>query len=80
MSEKLLAGLAAAVVIAPLCVLCVLGPTVIASMVTGITAWFGGFDPVVTLALALVAGMAVFVIVREQRARRAPVKPAREIS
>jgi len=73
MSEKLLAGLTAAVVIAPLCVLCVLGPAVIASMATGITAWLGGFDPVSTLTPAFVAGMAVFAIVRQQRVLRTPL-------
>lgn len=80
MSEKLLAGLVTAVVIAPLCTVCVLGPAVIASIFTGIAAWFGGFNALVAAGLALVAGITIFAVVRKRRARRALAKPAGEMS
>lgn len=78
MSEKLLAGVVAAAVIAPLCATCILGPALLASFFTGITAWFGGLDPVVTTALALVAGLAVYGFIRKRRARQSLAVPAGE--
>lgn len=72
MNEKLLAGLVAAVAIAPLCAVCILGPAVIVSLFTGIAAWFSGFDAVVTAGLALVAGIAVLAIVRKLRTSAMP--------
>ncbi len=48
MSEKLLAGLVAAVVIAPLCALCVLGPLFLGSAIALVTGWFNGLNPFVT--------------------------------
>lgn len=78
MNEKLLAGLVAAVAIAPLCAVCILGPAVIVSLFTGIAAWFSGFDAVVTAGLALVAGIAVLAIVRKRRSLRTSAMPAGE--
>ncbi|RCK45988.1 hypothetical protein TH25_17340 [Thalassospira profundimaris] len=80
MNEKLLAGLVAALAIAPLCAVCILGPAVIASIFTGIAAGLGGFDVVVTVGLALVAGVAAVAIVRNRRVRHAPAKPAGEMN
>ncbi len=80
MNEKLLAGLVAAVAIAPLCAVCILGPAVIVSIFSGIAAGLGGFDVVVTAGLAFVAGIAVLAIVRKRRAPRTPAKPAGEIN
>lgn len=78
MNEKLLAGLVAAVAIAPLCAVCILGPAVIASIFTGIAAGLGGFDVVVTAGLAFVAGITVLAIVRKRKGLRTPAKPAGE--
>lgn len=78
MSEKLLAGLVAAVAIAPLCAVCVLGPAVIASIFTGIAAWLGGFDVIVASGLVLGAGVAVFAVFRKRRAQPASAEPAGE--
>jgi uncharacterized membrane protein len=79
-NEKLLAGLVAAVAIAPLCAVCILGPAVIASIFTGIAAGFGGIDAVAAAGLALVAAIAVLAIVRKRRGRRTPAKPVGEIN
>lgn len=78
MNEKLLAGLVAAVAIAPLCAVCILGPAVIASIFTGIAARLGGFDVAVTAGLAFVAGITVLAIVRKRKGRRTPAMPAGE--
>ena len=80
MSNKLLAGVITAVAIAPLCATCILGPALVASFFTGITAWFGGLDPVVTVAMALVAGIAVYGFIRKHGTRRALVSPSGEQS
>jgi len=79
-NEKLLAGLVAAVAIAPLCAVCILGPAAIASTFTGIAAWFGGFDAIVTAGLVLIAGFAVFAVVRKRGMQGAPAKAAGETS
>lgn len=78
MSEKLLAGIVAVTVVAPLCAVCVLGPAVIASVFMGIAAWFGDFDSIVTASLVLVVGVAVFAVLRIRK--RALLKPAEEMS
>lgn len=78
MSEKLFAGLATTVVLAPVCVVCVLGPAVIASIFTGVAAWLGGFDAIVTTGLVLIAGVAIYGFIRKRGARRNPVEPTGE--
>jgi hypothetical protein len=80
MSEKLVAGLVTAVVIAPVCAVCVLGPAAIVSILAGIAGWFGGFDPVIAVGLGLAAGTAVYGIVRRRRARRFPTIPGGRVS
>ena len=80
MSEKLVAGLVTAAVVAPLCAVCILGPALLASMFAGGLGWLGGFDPVVTVGLVLAAGIAVYGIARRRRARRSPMVPRGEVS
>ncbi len=69
MGEKFIAGLVTAAAVAPICALCVFGPAMFTSILAGIVGWFGGFDPVVTTGLVLVAGIAVCESVRRRRAR-----------
>ena len=80
MGDKLVAGLVTAAVVAPVCALCVLGPAILTSMFAGIAGWLGGFDPVVTTGLVLVAGIAVYGIVRRRRAQRPPMTLSGEVS
>lgn len=80
MNEKLIAGLVTAAVIAPVCAVCVLGPVVLASIFAGVTGWLGGFGPVVTAGLVLVAGTAAYGIIRRRRARRFPMIPRGKVS
>jgi membrane protein implicated in regulation of membrane protease activity len=79
MDDKLLAGLGTAAAIAPLCALCILGPAAIAAMFTGAAGWLGGFDAALTAGLVMVAGIAVFAMVRRRNAQRVPAKPAGEV-
>ncbi len=80
MSEKLIAGLVTAAVITPVCAVCVLGPAVLASIFAGVTGWLGGFGPVVTAGLVLVAGTAAYGIVCRRSARRYPMIPRGKVS
>ncbi len=80
MNQKLLAGLAAAAVLAPACAVCILGPAVIVSIFAGLAAWFGGFDATVTAGLVLAVGIAVYGFFRKRGAQRTPAVPTGEVS
>mgnify|MGYP001060449991 CR=1 FL=1 len=67
MSDKPIAFLAAAAVVAPLCALCVAGPAFLGSAVAWISGWFAGFNPVVTAGLAILAGLLVYGLFRKKR-------------
>lgn len=79
MRENLLAGVVAAAAIVPLCATCILGPALVASFFTGIAAWFGGLDPVVTAILVLVAGLTVYGFIRKRRERQILPAPGKEV-
>lgn len=78
MSEKLLAGLATAAVVAPLCSVCILGPAVMASVFTGAVAWFSGFDTLLVAGLVVLAGVGALLVVRDRRSQRARASAAEE--
>ena len=78
MSEKLLAGAVAALVVVPLCATCIVGPVLFAGLLSGFGAWFGGLDLVITAALVLVVGLAVYAFIHKRGTRRALVKPTSE--
>ena len=69
MDEKILAGLFAAAVVAPLCAVCIIGPAFLGSAIAWVTGWFTGLDPLATASLAIVAGIAVYGLVRWRRTR-----------
>ncbi len=70
MSDKPVAGLVAAVAIAPVVALCCLGPAFLGSAVAWVSGWFSGLDPVTTTALAIVAAVLVIALLRRSKARR----------
>lgn len=70
MSDKIMAGLVTAVIITPLCAVCVLGPAALAAVFAGVGGWLGGLHPVVTTGVALVAGLVAFGVIRRRKARR----------
>ena len=65
MSDKPVAGLVAAAAIAPLCALCLLGTSGLASAF----AWFAGFDWVVATAFASIAGILGYALLRRRGSR-----------
>ncbi len=70
MADKPIAMLVAAAVVAPICALCILGPVVLGSAMAGMFAWFGGFDPVAALGLAVVGAILAYGFFRRRRDRR----------
>ncbi len=73
MGEKFTAWFVTAAAIAPVCAVCILGPAMLGSIFAGVAGWFGGFDAIASTGLVLVAGVAVYGIVRRRRAQRSPM-------
>lgn len=67
MSDKLLAGLVTAAGIAPLCAVCVLGPTAVGAMIAGAFGWIAGAGPLLIIGLMVAVGLLVY---RDFRRRR----------
>ena len=78
MSDTIIAGLAAAVVVAPLCAACILGPAVLASVFAGVTGLIGGLDPVVVGGLAVLIGVAAYGAIYRRRVRHTQASRAGE--
>lgn len=70
-SDKLVAGVVTGAAITPICAVCVLGPTAVGSSLAWITGWFGGFSPVTTTGLAIIAAILVYGFAKRRRARAA---------
>jgi hypothetical protein len=67
--EKATAGLVTALLVAPICALCLLVPVMLGGGLTWLSAWLGGFDWGTAGALAGLAAILVFAIVRRRRTR-----------
>lgn len=65
MSDKPIGMLVTAFVIAPICSVCVLGPAFLFSWLGGL---FVGINPVLATALAIVAAIVVFGLVKRRKA------------
>jgi len=73
MSDKPLAGLVAAIAVAPLCVLCVLGPAAIVAAGGWFLAWLGGFGmPLIAAVLAAGGWLAWRILQRRSATCEAP--------
>lgn len=69
MNDKPVAGFATAAVVAPLVVLCCLGPVVLVSVLGGAVTWFAGWGLAEAAAGALAVGLVAYGILRWRRAR-----------
>ena len=67
MSDKPVAMLVTAAIVAPICALCVLGPAFLFSWVAGL---FGGLGPVTATGLAIVAAILVYGLAKRRKERR----------
>ena len=73
MNEKPTAFLVAALVVAPLCAACILGPVVLGSMIAGLWGWFSGNGSLVAIAVIIVATALVYAV-EHRRHRGAGVR------
>ena len=79
MNDKALAIILAMIVVAPICVMCILGPALLGSALALGFAWFGGLDAVSSMGLAILAGLMVFGFLQRKRARSATAKPEHKV-
>ncbi len=75
MSDKPIAGLVIAAVVAPLCVLCVLGPVILASGVAGAWGWLSGLGPAVILVFVVLFAALAYGLLRRRKARTSRHEP-----
>ena len=88
MSDKPVAVLVAALVAAPLCATCILGPAVVGTMIAGSWGWFWGNRPLVAVAVVVMAILIGYALKRRQfrpsevsaNARGVPSRPNVETS
>ncbi len=67
MSEKPVAALVAALAVAPICAVCILGPAFVGSALASIFGWFAG-PRVIALAIIVMAlGVGLFVLVKRKQ-------------
>lgn len=78
MSEKPIAGIVTAAIVAPLAAVCCLGPALFGSILSSVFGWFSGVDPVVTIGLALAVGGGAYGILRRRSASPVSTGPAGE--
>jgi hypothetical protein len=69
MKDKMNAGLVTALLVAPVCLLCLLGPAVLGGFLTWVSVRLGGFDWGTAGVLAGLAAILVFAVLRRRRAR-----------
>ncbi len=66
MSDKPVAMLVTAAIVAPICALCVLGPAFLSAWIAGL---FGGLGPVAATALAIIGAVLAFGFFRRRQRR-----------
>ncbi len=76
MNDKALAGTLGVIVVAPICVLCILGPAMLGSALAWVSAWFGGLGAVSTMGLAILVGLIVFGVTQRKRPKSIIAKSA----
>lgn len=67
MNDKLVAGLVTAVVIAPICAVCILGLAFLGSMFAGAFGWIAGLSSVATAGLAIVGAILVYGLLKRRK-------------
>jgi len=71
MSDKPIAGLLTAIAVAPLCLVCALGPAAFAAAVGSFLAWLGGFSLSLIAAFVAAAGWVGWRALQRSMQRRA---------
>ena len=68
MDQKPRAGIATTAMVAPLLVLCCLGPVVVASIVGGILGWLGSLGPAKIIGAAVLLGAVAYGLCQSKSA------------
>ena len=71
MSDKVVAGLVTAAVVAPICAVCIGGPVFLASAAAGIGGWFSGLGAGASTGLAIIAAFVVVALVKRRKRKAA---------
>lgn len=69
MKDTWVAFLVTSAVVAPICSVCVLGPTFLFSWLGG---WFSGLSPLMTTGLSIIAAILVYGFLKRRQARICP--------
>ena len=77
MSDKPIALLVAALVVAPLCATCILGPVVLGSMIAGMWGWFSGNGVLVAATVVIVVAVLGYALKRRHSREPSAVTDAR---
>ena len=79
MNGKFMAGVTTAIVVAPVCAVCILGPALIGSFLGGFAGWFGGLDPLAVAGLAMAIGVLAIVIAKRRHAATPKADPKKNL-
>ena len=80
MSDKIVAGIATGVMVAPLCALCAFGPAVVGSALSGMLGWVGNRGPIITVMLSVAIGFLIYrSVCRRHQQEIAPANPRRSV-
>ena len=80
MSDKPIAFLATALVVAPLCAACILGPVVLGSMIAGMWGWFSGNGVLVAAAVVIMVAVLGYALKHRQSREPAASTDARALA
>lgn len=64
MSDKPVAGLVTAIIVAPLVVLCCAAPLLAGSIITALTTWIGAIDPVTAVLVGILSAIAIGIFLK----------------
>jgi membrane protein implicated in regulation of membrane protease activity len=76
MSDKPIAMLVTAAVVAPICSVCVLGPAAVGSGLAWMFGWAAGLPSVLNAGLAVIGAILVYGLIKRRRARTAMCEAA----
>ncbi len=67
MSEKPVAALVAALAIAPICAVCILGPAFVGSALTSIFGWFAGPRSIGLVIIVMALGVGLYLVLKRKQ-------------
>ena len=75
MRDKPVAALAAVLVVAPICAVCLLGPAIFGAVIGGLGGWLSGNGPLTVAVVAILGGLGALAL-RYRRRQRAAAQTA----